>query len=102
MGYTGKHNLSSVQSPLQPSSPTPKKDVEEGTPELLRTASQLVRFDYQSVKPIPYRPFLSQHHLSIGKRLTENPSQHLNCWDFTNAIIPLRYIKVHQGRLDPD
>ncbi|KAI4234792.1 MAG: hypothetical protein LQ349_003579 [Xanthoria aureola] len=66
MGYTGKHNLSSVQSPLQPSSPTPKKDVEEGTPELLRTASQLVRFDYQSVKPIPYRPFLSQHHLSIG------------------------------------
>lgn len=102
MGYTGKHNLSYVQSPLQPSSSTPKKDVKEGTPELLRTASPLVRFDYQSMKPIPYRPFLSQHHLSIGKRLSKNSPQHLNFWDFTNAIVLLRYIKVHQGRLDPD
>ncbi|KAI4284206.1 MAG: hypothetical protein L6R38_001578 [Xanthoria sp. 2 TBL-2021] len=65
-GYTGKQYLSYVQSRLQPSSSTRKKAVEEGIPELSRTALELVNFDYKSVNPIPYRPFLSHHHLSIG------------------------------------
>ncbi|KAI4255811.1 MAG: hypothetical protein L6R42_006549 [Xanthoria sp. 1 TBL-2021] len=58
--------LGKPKSPLQPSSSTRKKAVEEEIPELSRTALELVNFDYQSVNPIPYRPFLSYHHLSIG------------------------------------
>ncbi|KAL8850109.1 MAG: hypothetical protein Q9221_004926 [Calogaya cf. arnoldii] len=51
---------------LQNSPSTPKKTEEERIPELSRTASALVNFDYKTVKPIPYRPFLSGHHYSVG------------------------------------
>ena len=46
-----------------------KKEDGDRVPELSRTVTALTEYDFEKVEPVPYRPFLTQGHYSMGESL---------------------------------
>ena len=82
------------------------KDNTDPIAELSRTATALADFHLGQIEPIPYRPFLSQGHYSIGKSLPKPSTEGLHIGflpeDIGTNLMLIRSQENPQRRLDPN
>lgn len=82
---------------------TDRKEISDRVSELSRTATALTDHNFEEVKPIPYRPFLNQGHLSIGESLLYPSIVVISATGpIHKFIILIRREEDCQRRLDPD